>query len=85
MQQINQTTEVKKDFKSNLSTIFNYCLGVLRDMKHLTGDKALTALSHILTLRLLESRFGKQIDIDNYEYVLVHMKTILLKSIKQNY
>ena len=68
MQQINQTIEVKTDFKSNLSTIFNYCLGVLRDKEHLTGDKALRTLSHILTLRLLESRFGKQIDIDNYEY-----------------
>ena len=68
MQQINQTIEVKTDFKSNLSTIFNYCLGVLRDKEHLTGDKALTELSHMLTLRLLESRFGKQIDIDNYEY-----------------
>ena len=54
--------------KTELSIIFNYCLDVLRDNEHLTGDKALRTLAHILDLRLLEPQFKKTIDIDNYEY-----------------
>jgi len=54
--------------KTNLSNIFNYCLDVLRNKEHLTGYKALRTLAHLLDLRLLESKFGNQIDIDNYEY-----------------
>jgi len=68
MQQISQTKEVKTEFKTNLSTIFNYCLDVLRNNEHLTGDKALRTLAHLLDLRLLEPQFGNQIDIDTYEY-----------------
>lgn len=68
MQQISQTKEVKTEFKINLSTIFNYCLDVLRNNEHLTGDKALRTLAHLLDLRLLEPQFGNQIDIDTYEY-----------------
>jgi type I restriction enzyme M protein len=68
MQQITQTKEVKTEFKTNLSTIFNYCLDVLRNNEHLTGDKALRTLAHLLDLRLLEPQFGNQIDIDTYEY-----------------
>jgi len=68
MQQISKTKEVKTEFKTNLSTIFNYCLDVLRNNEHLTGDKALRTLAHLLDLRLLESQFGNQIDIDTYEY-----------------
>ena len=68
MQQISQTKEVKMEFKTNLSTIFNYCLDVLRNNEHLTGDKALRTLAHLLDLRLLEPQFGNQIDIDTYEY-----------------
>ena len=68
MQQINQTKKVKIEFKTNLSTIFNYCLDVLRNKEHLTGDKALRTLAHLLNLRLLEPHFGNQIDIDTYEY-----------------
>ena len=68
MQQISQTKEVKTEFKTNLSTIFNYCLDILRNNEHLTGDKALRTLAHLLDLRLLEPQFGNQIDIDTYEY-----------------
>jgi len=68
MQELTQTKEVKSDFKTNLSTIFNYCLDVLRNNEHLTGDKALRTLAHLLDLRLLEPQFGNQIDIDTYDY-----------------
>ena len=68
MQELTQTKEVKTDFKTNLSTIFNYCLDVLRNNEHLTGDKALRTLAHLLDLRLLEPQFGNQIDIDTYDY-----------------
>ena len=54
--------------KTELSIIFNYCLDVLRDNEHLTGDKALRTLAHLLDLRLLEPQFKKTIDIDDYEY-----------------
>ena len=60
--------ETKSDNKTNLTTIFKYCLDVLRDNEHLTGDKALRTLTHLLDLRLLEPQFGKTIDIDNLEY-----------------
>ena len=35
MQQISQTKEVKTEFKTNLSTIFNYCLDVLNILNHI--------------------------------------------------
>ena len=68
IQKLTQKIEVKTDFKTNLTTLFNYCLDVLRNNEHLTGDKALRTLAHLLDLRLLEHQFGHQIDIDNYEY-----------------
>jgi type I restriction enzyme M protein len=54
--------------KTSLTTLFSYCLDVLRNNEHLTGDKALRTLAHLLDLRLLEQQFGTQIDIDNYDY-----------------
>lgn len=68
MQKSTQIKEIKTDFKANLSIIFNYCLDVLRNSEHLTGDKALRTLAHLLDLRLLEPQFGNQIDIDTYNY-----------------
>jgi hypothetical protein len=53
IQKITLTKEVKNDNKTNLTTIFKYCLDVLRDNEHLTGDKALRTLAHLLDLRLL--------------------------------
>ena len=66
MQALTQMKETKTDNKTNLSTIFNYCLDVLRNNEHLTGDKALRTLAHLLDLRLLEPQFGQKIDIDSY-------------------
>jgi type I restriction-modification system DNA methylase subunit len=68
MQSLTQTKDEKTEYKTNLSTIFNYCLDVLRNNEHLTGDKALRTLAHLLDLRLLEPQFGQQIDIDDYAY-----------------
>lgn len=68
MQSLAQTKDAKTEYKTNLSTIFNYCLDVLRNNEHLTGDKALRTLAHLLDLRLLEPQFGQQIDIDDYAY-----------------
>jgi type I restriction-modification system DNA methylase subunit len=68
MQSLTQTKDAKTEHKTNLSTIFNYCLDVLRNNEHLTGDKALRTLAHLLDMRLLEPQFGKQIDIDDYAY-----------------
>ena len=73
IQKITQTRESSQSNLSNLTTIFKYCLDVLRDNEHLTGDKALRTLAHLLDLRLLEHQFGtntytKTIDIDNYDY-----------------
>ena len=63
IQKITITKEVKNNNKTNLTTIFKYCLDVLRDNEHLTGNKALRTLAHLLDLRLLEPQFGKTIDI----------------------
>ena len=58
-----------QDNKSSIATIFKYCLDVLRDNEHITGDKALRNLAFLLDLRLLEKQFDdKIIDIDNYDY-----------------
>ncbi|AYV79929.1 MAG: putative type I restriction modification N-terminal methyltransferase domain protein [Gaeavirus sp.] len=65
---VESKTKSPVESKTKLSTIFNYCLDVLRNNEHLTGDKALRTLAHLLDLRLLEPQFGKQIDIDNYKY-----------------
>jgi len=68
MQELSQSKVIKTEFKTNLSIIFNYCLDVLRNNEHLTGDKALRTLAHLLDLRLIEPQLGNQIDIDSYEY-----------------
>ena len=68
MQKLTQIKEEKGEFKTKLSAIFNYCLDVLRNNEHLTGDKALRTLAHLLDLRLIEHHFGNEIDIDTYEY-----------------
>ena len=35
--------------------MFKYCLNVLRDNEHLTGDKALRTMAYFIDLKLLES------------------------------
>lgn len=54
--------------KNFIRETFRSCLDILRDSEHLTGDKALRPLGYFLQLRLLEPQFGKEIDIDNYDY-----------------
>ncbi len=70
IQTMAQTAVAVNDNKAKLSTLFHYCLDVLRNNEHLTGDKALRTLAHLLDLRLLEYQFGKQIDIDGFAYDL---------------
>ena len=68
MEQKVQIKEVKDDTKSQLINVFNACLNVLRDNEGLTGEKALRNLSYLLILKLLEPHFGKEINIDDYDY-----------------
>jgi type I restriction enzyme M protein len=67
IQSLTQTKDAKTEHKTNLANIFKYCLDVLRNNEHLTGDKALRTLAHLLDLRLLEPQFGQQIDIDSFD------------------
>ena len=68
IQEMNEIKEVKNDTKSQLTQLFKSCLNILRDNEGLTGDKALRNMSYLLILKLIEPRFGSEIDIDNYEY-----------------
>ena len=63
-----QIKEVKDNTKSQLISVFKACLNVLRDNEGLTGEKALRNLSYLLILKLLEPHFGKEINIDDYDY-----------------
>jgi type I restriction-modification system DNA methylase subunit len=83
IQKITLTKEVKNDNKTNLTTIFKYCLDVLRDNEHLTGDKALRTLAHLLDLRLLEPQFGKTIDIDEFNYDFSHIEEDMIVNHKK--
>ena len=83
IQKITQTKEVKNDNKTNLTKIFKYCLDVLRDNEHLTGDKALRTLAHLLDLRLLEPQFGKTIDIDEFNYDFSHIEDYMIDNHKK--
>ena len=68
IQALSHAGVINTGHKSNLTTLFTNCLDILRNNEHLTGDKALRTLAHLLDLRLLEPQFGTQIDIDTYEY-----------------
>jgi len=74
MEELTKTNQVISGLKNNLRTIFKYCLDVLRNNEHLTGDKALRTLAYLLNLRLFEPQFGNQIDIDNYDYDFSHLE-----------
>lgn len=63
-----------EDETKKLQTIFRDCLNVLRDCEHLTGDKALRTLAHLLILRLIEPQIGKEIDLDNFDYEFSEIK-----------
>lgn len=68
IKKIVQTEQKSFDETSKLQILFRRCLDILRDCEHLTGDKALRTLAHLLILRLLEPQIGKEIDIDGYNY-----------------
>ena len=68
MEQLTKAKEVTNDTKTQLINVLNSCLNVLRDNEGLTGEKALRNLSYLLILKLLEPHFGKEINIDDYEY-----------------
>jgi len=74
MQQISKTKEIKIDNKTTLISVFKSCLNILRDNEGLTGEKALRTLSYLLILKLLEPRFGGEINIDDYEYDFSHIE-----------
>ena len=57
----------KNNIKKLLKNTFDQCLDILR-VEGLTGDKALRNMSFLLILKLIEPRFGKEIDIDTYAY-----------------
>ena len=60
--------EHKLDNKQTLINTFKNCLNIMRDNEGLTGEKALRNLSYLLILKLIEPHFGREIDIDNYNY-----------------
>ena len=69
MEQIAKAKEVNNDNKSQLISVFHSCLDILRDGgEGITGEKALKNLSYLLILKLIEPHFGKEINIDDYEY-----------------
>ena len=83
IQQLTETKIVKTDHKSVLINLFKNCLNILRDNEGLTGDKALRNMSYLLILKLLEPRFGNEIDIDNYkEYDFSHIVDELVENHK---
>ena len=69
MEQLAKAKEVSNDSKSQLIGVFHSCLDILRDGgEGITGEKALKNLSYLLILKLIEPHFGKEINIDDYEY-----------------
>jgi type I restriction-modification system DNA methylase subunit/restriction endonuclease S subunit len=65
-----QMQKIKTDDKAALTNMFKNCLNILRDNEGLTGEKALRNMSYLLTLKLIEPRFGNGIDIDGFKYDL---------------
>jgi type I restriction enzyme M protein len=55
--------------KTKLLSTFKKCLDILRDSTDiLSGEKALRNMAYLIVIKLLEPRFGKEIDIDGYDY-----------------
>ena len=82
MQKISQTKEIKMDNKTTLISVFKSSLNILRDNEGLTGEKALRTLSYLLILKLLESHFGGEINIDDYEYDFSHIEDEMIEKHK---
>ena len=61
--------------QNTLTSIVKHCRNILRDNEGLSGDgTALRNITFLLILKLLEHQFGKEIDIDNYEYDFSHIE-----------
>ena len=69
--------------KQTLINIFKNCLNILRDNEGLTGDKALRTIAYLLILKLLEPRFGNEIDIDGYDYDFTHIEDCMVSEYKR--
>jgi len=71
------------DSKNTLINLFKACLNILRDNEGLTGEKALRNLSYFLILKLIEPHFGKEINIDDYDYDFSHIEDDLVEGHKK--
>ena len=71
------------DSKNTLINLFKVCLNILRDNEGLTGEKALRNLSYFLILKLIEPHFGKEINIDEYDYDFSHIEDHLVEGHKK--
>ena len=69
--------------KAKITSVFKGCLNVLRDNEGLTGEKALRTMSYLLILKLLEPRFGSEINIDEYEYDFSHIEDCMVEQHKK--
>ena len=78
IQQITQMKELSSDNKTKLTSIFKNCLNILRDNEGLIGEKGLRTLSHLLILKLIEKHFGREINIDEYDYDFSHIQDELI-------
>ena len=78
MQQMTQMKEVSSDNKTKLTSILKNCLNILRDNEGLIGEKGLRTLSHLLILKLIEKHFGREINIDEYDYDFSHIQDELI-------
>lgn len=70
------------DIKASLINIFKACLNILRDNEGLTGEKALRNMSYLLILKMIEPHFGKEINIDDYEYGFSYLEDNLIEEHK---
>jgi len=84
IQKITQMKDVSNDNKSRLTSIFKNCLNILRDNEGLIGEKGLRTLSHLLILKLIEKHFGKEINIDEYEYDFRHIEDEFVDNHRKN-
>jgi len=80
---ISQEINKKNDDKSILINVFKSCLNILRDNETLMGEKALRNLSYLIILKLIEPHFGKEIDIDGYNYDLSHIEDDIVEEHKK--
>lgn len=60
---------IKENNVQSLRNMFKGCLDILRDSEHLTGDKALRTLAHLLVIRLIETKL-EEMKIDEYNFPL---------------